>query len=257
MEAKAVQKRYKDAKNYVKHHAIELGDQVLLKQHQSKSNPPYDPAPYKVIQIQGHQITGERDDVVRTRDAQKWKVVHPRTKPNYESEQWAAENLSAEQLWTEPSTSTQSATEQATAGPPAATEPSSTAEELPAVAKEPSATQLSENQPLAPQTPATHLPATQGAPRGQPPVVHTTAATAGPPAAMEPSSTAEELPAVGEEQSVMQLPEYQPLAEQTPAAHLPAATTGAQTSTSQRQLRGGGRGRPPKSHRWNFHSKRK
>lgn len=85
-KAKATQKKYKDAKNYVKHHTIELGDQFLLKQQQSKTNPPYNPSPYQVIEMQGHQITGERDGVVRTRDAQKWKVVRPRSRPNYEEE---------------------------------------------------------------------------------------------------------------------------------------------------------------------------
>ena len=162
MEAKAIQKRYKDAKNYVKHHAIELGDQVILKQQQSKINPPFDPAPYKVIQIRGHQITGQRNEEVRTRDAQKWKVVHPRTKPNYEGEQLATDNLSAEQLWTEPSTSTQSATGQGTAGPPAATESSLTAEERPSVSEEQSAMQLSDDQPLAEQTPAAQAAAAVG-----------------------------------------------------------------------------------------------
>ena len=38
-QAKATQKKYKDAKPYVKHHRMNIGDQVLLKQQQSKSNP--------------------------------------------------------------------------------------------------------------------------------------------------------------------------------------------------------------------------
>jgi hypothetical protein len=37
--AKAVQKKYKDAKPYVKHHQIGVDDQVLLKQQQTKSDP--------------------------------------------------------------------------------------------------------------------------------------------------------------------------------------------------------------------------
>ena len=37
--AKATQKKYKDAKSYVKYHRMNIGYQVLLKQQQSKSNP--------------------------------------------------------------------------------------------------------------------------------------------------------------------------------------------------------------------------
>ena len=76
-QAKATQKKYKDAKPYVKHHKMSIGDQVLLKQHQSKRNPPYDPEPYTVVDINGHQVTADRaDQPIVTRDAQKWKPIN-------------------------------------------------------------------------------------------------------------------------------------------------------------------------------------
>jgi len=85
-KAKAVQKKYKDAKSYVKPHTIEINDQVLLKQQQTKSNSPYDPEPYKVVEINGHQITADRKGSTLTRDAQKWKVINVREKPDYARE---------------------------------------------------------------------------------------------------------------------------------------------------------------------------
>ena len=84
--AKAVQKKHKDAKAYVKHHQIKMDDHVLLKQQQTKSDPPYDPEPYKVVDIRGHQITATRGDKTLTRDAQKWKAINLREKPNYARE---------------------------------------------------------------------------------------------------------------------------------------------------------------------------
>jgi len=86
--AKAVQKKYKDAKSYVKPHNITINDQVLLRQQQTKSNPPYNPEPYKVFEINGHQITAERDGNTLTRDAQKWKTINLREKPDYARENY-------------------------------------------------------------------------------------------------------------------------------------------------------------------------
>jgi hypothetical protein len=84
--AKTIQKKYKDSKPYVKHHEIEVGDEVLLKQKQSKSQPPYDPHPYKVTDVHGHQITAEKEGRAMTRDAQKWKRIKLRERPNYAME---------------------------------------------------------------------------------------------------------------------------------------------------------------------------
>ena len=80
---KQKQKKYKDNKQYVKPHQIKIGDQVLLKQKSTKRHPPYDPDPYTVTTIRGHQITACRGSQKKTRDAQKWKKVSIRTPTNY------------------------------------------------------------------------------------------------------------------------------------------------------------------------------
>ena len=81
--AKERQKAHKDDKTYVKHHQITVGDQVLLKQHSRKHVPPYDPHPYTVTEIHGHQITARREDQQKTRDSQKWKRVETRPRTDY------------------------------------------------------------------------------------------------------------------------------------------------------------------------------
>ena len=72
---KAKQKAYKDKKSYVKPHSIAVGDRVLLKQRKTKMVPPYDPDPYCVVEVRGHQITAMRRGKTIKRDAQKWKLV--------------------------------------------------------------------------------------------------------------------------------------------------------------------------------------
>ena len=83
-KTKEQQKKHKDSKPYVKHHQIAVGDQVLLKQQKRKHVPPYDPHPYTVTSIHGHQITGKRGKQVKTRDAQKWKMVNRKPPTNYQ-----------------------------------------------------------------------------------------------------------------------------------------------------------------------------
>ena len=70
---KARQKIYKDNKCYVKPHTFTIGDTVLLSQKKTKMKPPYDPDPYTVTDVRGHQITAERGGKFFTRNAQKWK----------------------------------------------------------------------------------------------------------------------------------------------------------------------------------------
>ena len=76
---------YKDNKPYAKHHSIVLGDKIFLKQQSTKSRPPFDPSPYQVVSINGHQITATRDDRTVTRNAQKWKFY--RTPERLETEE--------------------------------------------------------------------------------------------------------------------------------------------------------------------------
>ena len=47
-------------------------------------NPPYDPPPYFVTEIRGHQITAQRDQAEKTRDAQKWKKISTKPPVNYD-----------------------------------------------------------------------------------------------------------------------------------------------------------------------------
>ena len=55
---------------------------MLLAQKKTKMSPPYDPSPYKVTGIRGHQITAVQEERSITRDAQKWKRLeanYPKT----------------------------------------------------------------------------------------------------------------------------------------------------------------------------------
>ena len=72
---KMKQKEYKDQRQYVKPHSLKPGDLALLAQKQTKRNPPYDPRPYRITVVRGHQITGKRNEKVVTRDAKKWKIL--------------------------------------------------------------------------------------------------------------------------------------------------------------------------------------
>ena len=84
ISAKNKQKLYKDDKSYVKHHEIGVGDTVLLKQKPQKHVTPYDPEPYTVSEVHGHQVTALRDSQKKTRDAQKWKKVNIRAPVDFQ-----------------------------------------------------------------------------------------------------------------------------------------------------------------------------
>lgn len=75
--AKAKQKAYKDSKMNTKNHNIQVNDKVLWLYCQSKSR--YDPVPYRVVKVQGTQITVTCGDQVRKRDAEKFTCTHPQT----------------------------------------------------------------------------------------------------------------------------------------------------------------------------------
>ena len=96
---KEVQKFYKDRKLYVKDHVIKKGDTVLRAQRKPKLHPPYDPEPYKVVEVVGHQITAERNGKIKTRDAQKWKSIKTKNPTNYDilRQQEAEEELQGEE----------------------------------------------------------------------------------------------------------------------------------------------------------------
>ena len=86
-KAKQLQKKYKDAKPYVREHSLKVGDQVLLKQKKSKSQTAYNPEPFIVTEVNGHQITADKQEQSLTRDAQKWKRMDSRVRPDYVREE--------------------------------------------------------------------------------------------------------------------------------------------------------------------------
>ena len=78
--AKEKMKKYKDRPANVRPHNISIGDRVLMRQKSTKKNPPHDPDPYTVTDVQGTQITASRHGRVKTRDSQRFKKV-PATQP--------------------------------------------------------------------------------------------------------------------------------------------------------------------------------
>ena len=68
---KEKQKLHSNSNLQAKKH-INVGDSVLLKQKNTKCSPPYDPDPYTVIEIKGHQITAVRNGILKTRDSLRW-----------------------------------------------------------------------------------------------------------------------------------------------------------------------------------------
>jgi hypothetical protein len=80
---KEKQKRYKDAKSNVRPHNIRVGDEVLILQPVTKTQSRYDPDPYRVTRVRGSQITANRGNKVRTRDAKKFKKVTTVPPANY------------------------------------------------------------------------------------------------------------------------------------------------------------------------------
>ena len=82
-QAKAKQKKYKDAKANVRPHNIQVGDKVLLLQKVTKTKSVYDPEPFEVIEVHGTQIKAERGRETKVRDAQKFKKVDRMAQRNY------------------------------------------------------------------------------------------------------------------------------------------------------------------------------
>ena len=86
---KMKQKMYKDSRQYVKPHNLKPGDLALLSQRQTKRDPPYDPKPYRITKVSGHQVSGQRNSKEVTRDSKKWKKLNeskkePRRKDSIE-----------------------------------------------------------------------------------------------------------------------------------------------------------------------------
>lgn len=76
-------KKYKDGNRNVRTHNIKEGDQVLLVRASTKRKSPYDPDPYKVIEVEGTQIKAVRGKSTKTRDVQRWKIFRPEKKVRF------------------------------------------------------------------------------------------------------------------------------------------------------------------------------
>ena len=75
-QQKLTQKWHKDKRHNVRPHQIKKGDKVLLQnQIRTGKTPWYDPDPYTVIEVQGHQITATRRGATKRRDAKKFKII--------------------------------------------------------------------------------------------------------------------------------------------------------------------------------------
>ena len=81
--AKQKMKQYKDKPANVRPHTISIGDKVLMKQKYTKKNPPHDPDPYQVTDVQGTQITAVRHGRLKTRDSQRFKRVATPQPPRF------------------------------------------------------------------------------------------------------------------------------------------------------------------------------
>ena len=73
--AKRKMKAYANNKAYVKPQNTSVGDTVIVKRDPSrmKSDTPFDPQPYVVIEQKGTMVTAERDDKEITRNSSLFK----------------------------------------------------------------------------------------------------------------------------------------------------------------------------------------
>ena len=85
-QEKKKQKAYKDRPSNVKPHKIKKGDKVLLLNNKKRGPFWYDPTPYQVINIQGHQITARRGQTTLRRDAKAFKVITQTQKTKHTTE---------------------------------------------------------------------------------------------------------------------------------------------------------------------------
>ena len=73
------QKHDFDKRHKAKSKAIVQGDQVLLKQQKTTTQPPYNPRPFIVTNIEGNRLTLKNGDTTRVRDKNKVKVLPQRS----------------------------------------------------------------------------------------------------------------------------------------------------------------------------------
>jgi hypothetical protein len=74
------QKEYADKRRRAKVKPVLVGDEVLVKQDKTTTKPPWDPKPFKVVEVKGTQVTATRGQMERTRNVEKMKVLKKRPK---------------------------------------------------------------------------------------------------------------------------------------------------------------------------------
>ena len=81
---KIQQKHAFDKRHNAKLKSIVQGDQVLLKQRKSTTQPPYNPQPFVVTKVEGNRLTLKNGRTTRIRDKNKVKVI-PQRSPIFHS----------------------------------------------------------------------------------------------------------------------------------------------------------------------------
>ena len=71
-------KRKLDKRRSARDIEYKVGDKVQIKQKKTTTQPPFDPKPYKITEVEGVQVTAKRGDKIMTRHKGKWKLVRER-----------------------------------------------------------------------------------------------------------------------------------------------------------------------------------
>ena len=80
-EARLKRKEYADKRWQAKEKKVKEGDEVLLKREKSTTKSPWDPKPFKVVQVEGSRVTARRGEEKKARAKNHVKVV--KVRPDY------------------------------------------------------------------------------------------------------------------------------------------------------------------------------
>ena len=64
---KLKQKDYVDKKRRVKEKEVKVGDKILIQQKKSTTKTPWDPQPYKVLEVKGSKVKAQTGEIIRER----------------------------------------------------------------------------------------------------------------------------------------------------------------------------------------------
>ena len=83
---KLLQKKNFDRRHRTTTKEVKIGDQILIKQDKSTTQPPYDPDPLHVTKVSGNRVTATDGKKIRTRDKNQVKVLPKR--PDHLKPSW-------------------------------------------------------------------------------------------------------------------------------------------------------------------------